>query len=200
MNSDTKSAIIYKNIFLYMVIMGIDPSINCTGVCIKDGYKYIYIMIPGKMTKKMINFKNDNIYISPYNKLETKGLDYEQKEEVKVKNMFQICNILEQLIKYYNVDYVCMEGISYGSVGSAALVDLSGLNFTIRYMLKSNNIPFYIVSPTSLKKFAVANGAADKELMIYAWQNAEPSLKDVKDIKIDDLADAYFLSNYPLYK
>lgn len=179
--------------------MGIDPSINCTGVCVKYDNKYIYIMIPAKMTRKMKEFKHDSVYIKPYNKLDTKDLEYDQKESVKVENMYQISNILETLIKEYNINYVYMEGISYGSVGSAALADLAGLNFTIRYMLKRNNIPFHIVSPTSLKKFAVANGSADKNLMIYAWQNAEPSLKDVKDIKVDDLADAYFLANYPLY-
>lgn len=179
-----------------MVTMGIDPSINCTGVCINTDNKYIYIMITSKMTKKLKSFKHDNIYIKDYNKCDTKGLDYEQKEICKVENMRQICDILQDLVKQYSPDMVYMEGISYGSVGSAALSDLAGLNFMIRYMLRINNIPFYIVSPMSLKKFAVANGSASKELMVFAWKNAEPLLNNVRDIKVDDLADAYFLSNY----
>lgn len=176
--------------------MGIDPSINCTGICIRSESEYIYIIIPSKLTKKMSQIQCKNLYIKPYKKLDTKDLEYMDKEVNKVENMFNICNIIEQAILEYGVTSVYMEGISYGSVGSAALSDLAGLNFMIRYMLKKNNISFHIVSPTSLKKFAVANGGADKDLMVYAWQNAEPSLKVVKNIKVDDLADAYFLSNY----
>jgi Holliday junction resolvasome RuvABC endonuclease subunit len=89
-----------------------------------------------------------------------------------------------------------MEGVSYGSVGSAALVDLSGLNFAIRNLLIDNNIRFTIVSPMQNKKFATGIGNADKEHMIFSWLMIEKHLKDIKEIKIDDLADAYFLSNF----
>ena len=60
----------------------------------------------------------------------------------------------------------------------------------------NKGVDFKIIPPTGLKKFAVANGSADKELMVYAWQTLQPHLKNITDIKIDDLADAYFLSNY----
>ena len=53
-----------------------------------------------------------------------------------------------------------------------------------------------IVSPTSVKKFAVANGQAEKDIMIDAWKRLDKNISDVKDIKIDDLADAYFLAHY----
>lgn len=178
------------------IIMGIDPSINCTGVCVGLPQKYIYILIPGKMTKKMSQFHHADVHIKCYNKLDTKELAYEDKELTKSTNIHNICNIIESLIKEYGVTHVNMEGISYGSVGSAALADLSGLNFVIRETLIRNGVSFSIIPPTGLKKFAVANGSADKDLMIYAWQTLQPHLKDIKDIKIDDLADAFFLSNY----
>jgi Holliday junction resolvasome RuvABC endonuclease subunit len=89
-----------------------------------------------------------------------------------------------------------MEGVSYGSLGSAALVDLAGLNFAIRNVLIANKIDFTIVTPGQNKKFATGLGNAEKDLMIHSWLMIEKHLKDIKDIKIDDLADAYFLSNY----
>ena len=91
-----------------------------------------------------------------------------------------------------------MEGVSYGSIGSAALVDLCFLNSAIRMVLKKQNIDFQIVSPTSLKKFACANGQADKDVMIDAWKRLDPNIKDIKDIKVDDLADSYFLAHYSM--
>ena len=179
-----------------MHVMGIDPSINCIGVCITNDKENIYILIPGRCTKKMQQFKSDFISIQCYNKLDYKDLEYDQKEYIKASNVHRICTILEDLIKEYNIEYVYMEGVSYGSVSGAALVDLSGLNFAIRYMLICNNIKFTIVAPTGLKKFAVANGAADKDLMVYAWHTLQPQMKNIKDIKVDDLADAFFLAHY----
>lgn len=175
--------------------MGIDPSINCTGVCIcgvEDNP--IYILIPSKCTKKMKSFKHDRISVIDYNKLETKNLEYEIKESVKAHNIYRIVTCLENAIKQYNVDHVVMEGVAYNATGS--VVDLAGLNYAIRMMLIRNNVNFTIITPNTVKKFAVANGGADKELMIYAWQQLEPELKNIKEFKVDDLADAYFMAQW----
>lgn len=178
------------------VVMGIDPSINSTGVCITTNNKDKYILIPGKLTKKMREFRSDYIDIICYNKANPQGGGYEEKEYIKTCNIYAICEILENLIIINHVTHVNMEGISYGSVGSAALADLAGLNFAIRCMLKRNNISFTTVPPTGLKKFAVANGSADKDLMVYAWKTVQPQIRDITNIKVDDLADSYFLAHY----
>jgi hypothetical protein len=91
---------------------------------------------------------------------------------------------------------VNMEGISYGSVGSAALADLAGLNFAIRMLLIEKGIKFKIVSPISLKVFATNNAGATKEEMSWAWKLLDKEMQDIDKIKIDDLADAYFLCRY----
>lgn len=179
-----------------MIRIGIDPSINCTGVCVSVGDKNIYYMIPSKVTKKMVAFCHQFIHINNYIKDDTNGKEYEDKEVAKTNNIYNICNILQSIISQYKDVEVIMEGVSYGSVGSAALVDLSGLNFAIRMMLRNMNVPFTIVSPTSVKKFAVANGQAEKDIMIDAWKRLDKNISDIKDIKIDDLADAYFLAHY----
>ena len=191
--------------------IGIDPSINCTGVCVWDidENTHQYFMIPSKMTKKMKEFSNHYVHLVPYNKQQTDSPDYSIKEQTKFDNIYNICKNINNIIDWYEepeyddyglADYneieVYMEGVSYGSVGSAALVDLSFLNASIRMILKHRGIKFTIVSPTSLKKFACANGQAEKDIMIDAWYRMDPTISNIKNIKVDDLADSYFLAHY----
>lgn len=190
-----------------MIYIGIDPSLNSTGICINVDGKCKYYIITSKMTKKMKDFKNEYIQYLPYEKEDTnkKLNEYADVEFNKAHNIYNICVRVKQVIKanveWYSGDNinnceVFMEGVSYGSLGSAALVDLSGLNFAIRNVLIELGVKFTIVSPSQNKKFATGLGNADKEHMIFSWLMIEKHLKEIKDIKIDDLADAYFLSNY----
>ena len=182
--------------------IGIDPSINSTGICIQNmdtGWTH-YFIISSKMTKKMKEFKHKYVEYIPYDKIDAKDGDYSEKENKKFSNIEKICGKISYILGLFkhpaNELEVFMEGVSYGSVGSAALVDLSFLNSAIRMTLRYNNIPFTIISPTSLKKFACANGQADKNLMIDAWKRMDKNISDITEIKIDDLADSYFLSRY----
>jgi Holliday junction resolvasome RuvABC endonuclease subunit len=147
----------------------------------------------------MLSFKHPDIQIIKYNKLDTikKEHSYDIIESNKAFNIHNICSIIKEIIdKYDEPVHISMEGVSYGSVGSAALVDLSGLNFAIRNTLIDANASFTIVSPSQNKKFATGNGSADKELMVFSWLKIEKHLVNIKDIKIDDLADAFFLCHY----
>ena len=181
-----------------MVSIGIDPSLNSTGICINNDGKCKYFIITSKMTKKMKEFSNDYIKYLPFDKQDTnKKLNtYAEVEFNKANNIYCICEHIREIISYFPDCHVYMEGVSYGSLGSAALVDLAGLNFAIRNVLIANKIDFTIVTPGQNKKFATGLGNAEKDLMIHSWLMIEKHLKDIKDIKIDDLADAYFLSNY----
>ena len=177
-------------------VIGIDPSINSTGVCIKMGNTYIYYIITSKATKKMESFKHPYINIIKYTKTDIKNMEYNEKEVTKTNNYLMIINILKDIIKKYNPDQIIMEGISYGSVSGSSLVDLAGINFLIRSLCISLDIPYKLVSPTSLKKFVCANGQAEKSVIIESWKRMDKNIINVNDIKIDDLADAFFLSNY----
>lgn len=182
------------------MIVGIDPSINCTGVCVWDEEhdNHTYYMIPSKMTKKMQSFQHNHISLIPYPKVVPSINDYSVKEYVKFHNIYEICNRISNIVDLFQPSVVYIEGVSYGSVGSAALVDLAFLNASIRMVLKMKGIKFEIVSPTSLKKFACSNGQAEKDVIIDAWKRLDMNVSDVKDIKIDDLADSYFLAHYKM--
>ena len=182
-----------------MVKIGIDPSINSTGICVDLGDKqYIYYNIVSHATKKLKQFKHDNVYIIDYGKQVEKYDDYPSKEHQKTNNIFSICAAIKEIISKYNPDVILMEGVSYGSTGSAALVDLAGLNFAIRMSIRNLNssVPLIIIPPTSVKKFAVANGQADKCVIVDAWKRIDKNIADITDIKIDDLADSFFISQY----
>ena len=180
-----------------MTIIGLDLSINSTGVCINKNNKYQYYIISSKLTRKQREFSHKYVSLIPYDK-QNGGEDYARKEAIKTQNIFQIVQHIRTIIKKHKPDLVQIEGISYGSTGSSALVDLSGLNFMVRYMLEELHIPFNIISPSANKKAATGNGTAEKDIMIDAWKRMDKNIKDITEIKIDDLADSFFLSKYSL--
>lgn len=181
-----------------MVIIGIDPSINCTGVCVYNSLMqtHIYYMIVSKCTKKMKAFANDNVHIIEYGKRESNKGEYQYKEFNKSQNIHNICDIIRDIIQLYEPDLIQIEGISYGSHGSSALADLAGLNFAIRMTILNEDIQFNILAPTSVKKFAVGNGGAEKDVMIASWKKLDNNISNIIDIKVDDLADSFFIAHY----
>jgi Holliday junction resolvasome RuvABC endonuclease subunit len=153
-------------------------------------------MIVGKVTKKMNSFYHDYISIINYGKCDTSKGEYNDKEYNKSENIHRICTQIESLIDTHKPDIVQMEGISYGSLGSAALADLAGLNFAIRMSLMRKGLFFNVIAPTSVKKFAVGNGGAEKDVIIESWKKLDRNISNIADIKVDDLADSYFISHY----
>lgn len=181
-----------------MIRIGIDPSINCTGVCIydTDNNTNIYYMIVGNATKKMQKFSNDFVTIKTYNKESYTKDEYTVKEYKKTLNIISVCDIIKDIIRQHNPDCVLMEGISYGSRGSSALADLAGLNHCIRAALNDCNVDYTIIAPTSVKKFAVGNGSVEKDVMIASWKKLDINISNITEIKLDDLADSYFIARY----
>lgn len=183
-----------------MITIGLDLSMNSTGVCVNiDSKEFKYYIISAKLTKKQANFQHANVKLIDYHKVNPEG-EYSQKEAIKTQNINSICHFIENIVSHYHPDAVNIEGVSFGSVGSAALIDLTGLNFMVRKMLLDKQVSFNIISPTQNKKFATGNGSADKNLMIDAWKRLDTSVRDINEIKIDDLADAYFLSRFEFGK
>ena len=198
------------------IFVGIDPSINSTGVCILEtdennaqvNYKF-YIIKNGKLSKKESKAEDDNAKIFQYilyDKLDTsiKNIeDYKVLEWNKTKNMIQVCNCVKEIIHKHikrcnevsNL-YICQEGISYGStIKTKSVFDLAGLNYLLRNAFINSNICdyFIIAAPSEIKKFATGKGNANKEMMVNMFSYIFPNLQLPK---IDDICDAYFMANY----
>lgn len=146
-------------------------------------------------------------------------------EYIKSQNMYNLINTIKDVIinkilcdfilylkvnkkiKYPTIDlYFLQEGISYGSVQrTKSVFDLAGLNFLLRKMIfdmksEMSETPYeikgYIISPPSqIKKFVTGNGNCKKEIMIELFTSMHgESYEEIP--KIDDIADAYWMSEY----
>ena len=193
------------------IYVGIDPSINSTGVVIQYSEKYepkFFILKPNKLTAKEKKADNelDKFKYVIYEKFDLK--DYKEKnyieEYYKTLNLIHIVNAIDNMIlaaaeecEADNI-YIVQEGISYGStLRTKSVFDLAGLNFLIRsrFIMNDNKcIKFWIGTPGEIKKFATGKGNANKDLMKTCFAAIHSEMMVVP--KYDDLADAFFMSEY----
>jgi len=193
--------------------VGIDPSMNSTGLCIQkyEGNKKVhedfFIIKPStnKLTKKeklaeeqcdkfkYVFYEADDLKLYNDNNL--------FHEYWKTYNMVRLVTKIKEVIGEYTKGrrkqiHIVIEGISYGSMSrTKSIFDLAGLNYMIRnYFIEKDDITFWIVPPSEIKKFTTGNGAANKESMIHLFEASHPELSIIP--KIDDIADAYFMSCY----
>lgn len=179
------------------VLIGIDPSMRSTGICIWTGEEHKYYLIAAKPTKKLLKFKHQNLKVIPYNPVEVKNKTAIGKENAKTDNVATVCHLIEKILYIYKPSRVTVEAIAYGANGR--IDELAGLNYCIRLIAKKLDIPVYAVSPTTNKMEFTGNGQATKEMMVTSWQACDPRAVELCDIGKgpDDLADAYALCHFP---
>lgn len=199
-----------KKTILYV---GIDPSINSTGITIAIYENDVeveikfYIIKNGKLTKKE-SFANDSInnfeYVI-YDKIDLKQFkdDNHVFEYYKTKNMVEVVNTIYDLIlneakKYSAIVNVVIEGISYGSsIRTKSIFDLAGLNYMIRYKLITSDMKHLnlsIATPSNIKKYATGKGNANKESIMTIFKYIFPEMENIP--KLDDIADSYFMAMF----
>ncbi len=193
-----------------MIAVGIDPSINSTGVCVyfyngKKAEVKEYHCIGYKPSKATLAFYGSNgISFHDYGKNPDRPEEYSKREIVKTSNIianaYELQKILESASEHYGgIDCIVMEGVSYGSVSGSSIVDLAGLNFIYRSTILEEflHTTLTIASPMEIKKFAVGNGGVDKDIMIKVWSKCEHiDIPEDCKAKVDDIADAYFMALY----
>ena len=199
-----------KNTILYV---GIDPSINSTGITIARYENNVeveikfYIIKNGKLTKResAANDSIDNFEYIIYNKIDLTQFkdDNHVFEYYKTKNMVEVVNtiydlILNEVKKYTSVVNVVIEGISYGSsIRTKSVFDLAGLNYMIRYKLITSDIQHLnlsIATPSNIKKYATGKGNANKESIMTIFKYIFPEMQNIP--KLDDIADSYFMAMF----
>ena len=199
-----------KNAILYV---GIDPSINSTGITIARYENNVeveikfYIIKNGKLTKResAANDSIDNFEYIIYNKIDLTQFkdDNHVFEYYKTKNMVEVVNtiydlILNEVKKYASAVNVVIEGISYGSsIRTKSVFDLAGLNYMIRYKLITSDIQHLnlsIATPSNIKKYATGKGNANKESIMTIFKYIFPEMQNIP--KLDDIADSYFMAMF----
>lgn len=201
-----------KNTILYV---GIDPSINSTGITIAryendvEAEIKFYIIKNGKLTKResAANDSIDNFEYIIYNKIDLTQFkdDNHVFEYYKTKNMVEVVNtiydlILNEVKKYLAIVNVVIEGISYGSsIRTKSIFDLAGLNYMIRYKLITSDIQHLnltIATPSNIKKYATGKGNANKESIMTIFKYIFPEMQNIP--KLDDIADSYFMAYFAI--
>lgn len=201
-----------KETILYV---GIDPSINSTGITIARYENDVeveikfYIIKNGKLTKResAANDSIDNFEYIIYNKIDLTQFkdDNHVFEYYKTKNMVEVVNtiydlILNEVKKYSAIVNVVIEGISYGSsIRTKSIFDLAGLNYMIRYKLITGDIQHLnisIATPSNIKKYATGKGNANKESIMTIFKYIFPEMQNIP--KLDDIADSYFMAYFAL--
>lgn len=201
-----------KNTILYV---GIDPSINSTGITIAryendvEAEIKFYIIKNGKLTKResAANDSIDNFEYIIYNKIDLTQFkdDNHVFEYYKTKNMVEVVNtiydlILNEVKKYSAIVNVVIEGISYGSsIRTKSIFDLAGLNYMIRYKLITSDIQHLnltIATPSNIKKYATGKGNANKESIMTIFKYIFPEMQNIP--KLDDIADSYFMAYFAI--
>lgn len=151
------------------LFLGLDLSYSGTGVVILD--------IDGKVIKQEeISTKKDpnNLY------------------DIETRMIF-ISEKIKKIIEEFNpITMTYVEDISYGSTGDGS-TQLAGLNYFIRITLLNLNMPYYMITPSQLKKYITGNGQAKKELMLK-----EVYKRWGADFNSDNICDAYSLARYSL--
>lgn len=199
-----------KETILYV---GIDPSINSTGITISRYENDVeveikfYIIKNGKLTKResAANDSIDNFEYIIYNKIDLTQFkdDNHVFEYYKTKNMVEVVNtiydlILNEVKKYSAIVNVVIEGISYGSsIRTKSIFDLAGLNYMIRYKLITSDIQHLnlsIATPSNIKKYATGKGNANKESIMTIFKYIFPEMQNIP--KLDDIADSYFMAMF----
>ena len=193
------------------VFIGIDPSINSTGMTIRTdtGFCRFFIIKGDKLTKKEKNAQSNNSEIFEYYLYQKENVkdtnNAHERELAKAHNLSTIAdtiyNIIEELLQQFRktstIDSVtiCMEGISYGSIHSAAVMDLAGLNYLIRDRLHHHTIvgTLLVTPPAEVKRFYTGSGNANKQLMISTFKGSFP---DFDLPKIDDVCDSEGMAKY----
>lgn len=200
--------------------IGIDPSINSTGLVIRAGNIAKFYIFKGNTHELLKNGEEKNpltkaeraaqeaghVRYMLYDKYPTsKEYTSEENEYRKTVSFINLVSIISDVIHTELSSYmlqvdsrpeitVAIEGISYGSAShTTAVFDLAGLNYMIRMTVFATcpNASIKICTPAHLKKYTTGMGNANKDLMINAFRTICPEI-DVP--KIDDIADAYFLS------
>lgn len=174
--------------------IGLDLSINSTGVCILyPNTEPIYYIISPKLTKKQQSITHNRIHYKTYLKSiknDSHNIRYISKE------ISEIITVYAQNKDGYPIE-VTIEDIAMGA-RSSSIITLSLLNGYVRAELDHLNMPYKTIPPTQWKKELLGNGAADKETIAFSWSKLDADAYNFminNKFQYFDIADSYFIAN-----
>lgn len=135
------------------IFAGIDYSMTSPSVCIHKGETWsidnctFYYLV--KKDKHLVKTK------------QVKGFLYEEYEHQQ-QRFNNLSNWVLNILKEHRVDYVFIEGYSYGS-SSSRLFEIGENTGLLKYKLWDSKFVFQVFAPSAIKKFGTGKGNANKE-------------------------------------
>ena len=185
------------------VFIGIDASLNSTGLVIrKEGKTHLYAIV-SELTKKFTpSIKQVHYQRTITNK---DNSDYSTDEMDKIKSARTLTKTIQGVVNTHLTDQeresneivvVAIEGTIMAAprFGLGRLNDLVMSAAVIKLWLLSTNFKVVVVPPKSLKMRYFGNGNAKKVDMVGMFLKKVPSVHNLG--KIDDVADAHALSEW----
>ncbi len=117
-------------------------------------------------------------------------------KDSKIERLFQIEKGLNEFFSKHNPDLIILENYAFG-VGrsdnkqkrkASMAFDMGEVGWCIRRQLALNCCKFYVISNTTIKKFACHGRAQKDEMLLYVYKNWGITFKD------HNLADAYAMA------
>ena len=137
------------------LFVGIDPSINATGLIVLD---------------QEANIIESKLFSVASEKFEESLLKYEKE--------------IRFIPTIVTLQSVYLEGASYQSAGQAIL-QMGALHFLTRLFLFKKHVNYKIIAPGTLKKFVSGKGNSKKDLMLLNYLKLYVKLKKNKSRFID---------------
>lgn len=114
-----------------------------------------------------------------------------------------ISNIFLDLLIKHKVEFVGIEGYSFGS-SKGLVFNIAENTGLLKHKLWKNNIPFSVYPPKTIKKFATENGNANKDMMYDSFgvdlKTILSYTKSTVGSPIGDIVDSYYICKYHYIK
>ena len=169
---------------------GIDYAISTPAICISENNELFWYFFTD--VKKQVGPYSNNIF----------GIHYSQSFFEKDLERFDwLSEQVIQLLKKQSVSQVQLEGYSMNSK-SSRIFQIGENTGILKKKLKDNFFPFYVIAPTSIKKFATGKGNSNKEEMVSAFVNEinfdifETLSQNTIKKPLEDIVDSYFILKY----
>jgi len=180
------------------LIIGIDPSLNCTGICVRyKDYEKFYVVTSHKEKRFITDCENHNInYI--YCEIPKKSHNSSTDALNETRRIIYISKQISAVVgSEIALNRVCdclvrMEGCALRALGKVE--SLFALQHIIRERLIELGVNIEIRTPSNNKKLFTGKGNANKELMVSTFLQEHKELTDITAKFLDDIADAYSLT------
>lgn len=173
-------------------ILGIDYSVTCPALCLTDGSTHQW----------WVNYKLHGKPFKPLPSVEWTA----STTEGELPRFLELAEWVARVVKKTSPSHIVLEDYAFSRAGRLTQLGENAGILKAELFRNFPKIPFHIVGPTVMKKFACGKGIATKDDIWAAFLKREPHAAEWSTIchpkalrigsPVADIADSYFLAQY----